>query len=116
MVNEVDSDATGFMKFPQFLFLMAKKIDNLVAEDEIREAFKVFDCDGNGFISRSELRHVMMNLGEKMDEEECQYLVDQADRDSDATGFMKFPQFLFLMAKKIDNLVAEDEIREAFKV
>ena len=68
-----------------------------MAEDEIREAFKVFDCvsyivrkivnhlrknifsltqDGNGFISRSELRHVMMNLGEKMDEEECQYLVD----------------------------------------
>ena len=32
--------------------------------------------DGNGFINRMELRHVMMNLGEKMSEEECDALVD----------------------------------------
>ena len=32
--------------------------------------------DGNGFISRSELKHVMMNLGEKMSEEECNSLVE----------------------------------------
>ena len=71
-------------------------MDSLVAEDEIREAFTVFDVvrtkkrealikilrgflhhqDGNGFISRSELKHVMMNLGEKMSEEECNSLVE----------------------------------------
>ena len=33
------------------------------SEEEIREAFKVFDKDGNGFISAAELRHVMTNLG-----------------------------------------------------
>lgn len=33
------------------------------SEDEIGEAFKVFDKDGNGFISAAELRHVMTNLG-----------------------------------------------------
>lgn len=38
--------------------------------DEIREAFKVFDKDGNGFISAAELRHVMTNLGEKLTDEE----------------------------------------------
>ena len=27
---------------------------------------KVFDRDGNGFISSAELRHVMTNLGEKL--------------------------------------------------
>ena len=27
------------------------------SEEELREAFKVFDKDGNGFISASELRH-----------------------------------------------------------
>ena len=32
--------------------------------------------DGNGFINRMELRHVMMNLGEKMTEDECDCLVD----------------------------------------
>jgi calmodulin len=28
------------------------------SEEEIKEAFKVFDKDGNGFISAAELRHV----------------------------------------------------------
>ena len=32
--------------------------------------------DGNGHITRSELRHVMMNMGEKLSEEECDFLVD----------------------------------------
>ena len=32
--------------------------------------------DGNGYINRVELRHVMMNLGEKMTEEECDSMVD----------------------------------------
>ena len=32
-------------------------------EEELIEAFKVFDRDGNGFISAAELRHVMTNLG-----------------------------------------------------
>jgi len=33
------------------------------SEEEIKEAFKVFDKDGNGYISAAELRHVMTNLG-----------------------------------------------------
>ena len=35
------------------------------------EAFKVFDRDGNGFISAAELRHVMTNLGEKLTGNAC---------------------------------------------
>ena len=35
-------------------------------EEELIEAFKVFDRDGNGFISAAELRHVMTNLGARV--------------------------------------------------
>merc|ERR1719450_31651 len=45
---------------------MARKMKDTDTEEELIEAFKVFDRDGNGFISAAELRHVMTNLGEKL--------------------------------------------------
>ena len=43
MINDVDSDGSGTVQFPEFLNMMAKKVSDLAAEDEIREAFRVFD-------------------------------------------------------------------------
>ena len=43
MINEVDKDGTGLVEFPVFLYMMARKENDETAEDEIREAFKVFD-------------------------------------------------------------------------
>ena len=43
MANEVDKDGTGSIDFPEFLAMMAMKINEQNAEDEIREAFRVFD-------------------------------------------------------------------------
>ena len=50
--------------------MMARKMKDTDSEEEILEAFKVFDKDGNGFISAAELRHIMTNLGEKLTDEE----------------------------------------------
>merc|ERR1711994_928711 len=79
MVNEVDKDATGTIKFPNFLDLMSIKFSDNNAEDEIREAFKVFDGDGNGYINRQELRSVMMNLGEKLSDVEIEGLINDEE-------------------------------------
>ncbi len=38
--------------------MMARKMKDTDSEEEIREAFRVFDKDGNGFISAAELRFV----------------------------------------------------------
>ena len=43
MVNEIDKDAKGIIKFPEYLQMMAKKFSDDNAEDEIRETFCVFD-------------------------------------------------------------------------
>ena len=45
-------------------------------EEDIIEAFRVFDKDGNGTISAAELRHVMTNLGEKLTDEEVRARAD----------------------------------------
>jgi calmodulin len=51
-------------------------------EAEIKEAFRVFDKEGNGYISAAELRHVLTNLGERLKDEE----VDEMIREADLTG------------------------------
>ena len=73
----------GTIDFPEFLTMMARKIKVTDSEEELREAFRVFDKDGNGFISAAELRHVMTNLGEKLTDEEVDEMIREADMDGD---------------------------------
>ena len=73
----------GTIDFPEFLTMMARKMKDTDSEEEIREAFRVFDKDGNGFISAAELRHVMTNLGEKLKDEEVDEMIREADIDGD---------------------------------
>ena len=51
MINEVDADGNGTNDFPEFLTMMARKMKDTDSEEEIREVFRVFDKDGNGFLS-----------------------------------------------------------------
>lgn len=51
--------------------------------------------DGNGYISRLELRAVMMNMGERLTDEECDQLVDEADIDGD--GQINYEEFYLMM-------------------
>lgn len=61
MVNQVDKDGTGSIDFPEFLMMMALKVDADNAEDEIREAFQVFDGVRNKLVhSQSEIQMLMI--------------------------------------------------------
>jgi len=95
MVNAVDKDGSGMIDFPEFLMMMALKADYENAEDQIREAFQVFDGDGNGFINRGELACVMSNLGEKLEPEEIQSMIDECDLDGD--GQINYEEFYAMM-------------------
>ena len=66
MINEVDADGNGTIDFPEFLTMMARKMRDTDSEEEIKEAFKVFDRDNNGFISAAELKHVMISIGARL--------------------------------------------------
>ena len=45
--------------------------------------FQVFDKNGDGYISASELRHVMTTLGEKLTDDEVDEMIREADIDGD---------------------------------
>eukprot|EP01087_Luapelamoeba_hula_P016320 TRINITY_DN5016_c0_g1_i1.p2 TRINITY_DN5016_c0_g1~~TRINITY_DN5016_c0_g1_i1.p2 ORF type:complete len:150 (-),score=53.33 TRINITY_DN5016_c0_g1_i1:57-506(-) len=98
MIQEVDTDNNGTIDFPEFLTLMARKMQDSEGEEEIREAFKVFDKEGHGFISAAELRHVMTNLGEKLTDEEVDEMIREADPDGD--GQINYEEFVKMMMAK----------------
>lgn len=98
MINEVDADGNGTIDFPEFLNLMARKMKDTDSEEELKEAFRVFDKDQNGFISAAELRHVMTNLGEKLTDEEVDEMIREADVDGD--GQINYEEFVKVMMAK----------------
>lgn len=83
MINEVDCDGNGVIDFPEFLSMQARKMRDTDGEEELLEAFRVFDVNGSGFISAAEFRHVMTNLGECLSDEEIDEMFRQADVDCD---------------------------------
>ena len=79
--------------------MMALKMAEANVEDEILEAFKVFDKDGNGLISARELKHVMGNLGESLSEDEVEAMIKEADTDGD--GSINYAEFFTMVSKSI---------------
>ena len=98
MINDVDVDGNGTIDFPEFLTIMARKMKDTDSEEEIREAFRVFNKSGNGFISGAELKHVMNNLGEKLTDEEIDEMIRESDIDGD--GYVNYKEFVTMMTSK----------------
>jgi len=80
-------------------------------EDKWKEAFGLFDRDGDGKISSSELGTVMRALGQNPTEAEVKEIVKGVG--SDAVDFNRFKDVMHKNRKDVD---AEKEMREAFKV
>lgn len=68
MIHEIDVDGDGEIQFEEFLLLFSRQAKKSAPEEdeELKQAFKVFDADGNGTISKAELKRVMDMLGEKL--------------------------------------------------
>lgn len=99
MINEVDFDGNGRIDFQEFISMMARQMKNPMDEElELRESFKVFDKNGDGYISASELRHVMTTLGEKLSDEEVEEMIREADIDGD--GKVNYQEFVKMMLAK----------------
>lgn len=87
---------------------------------EYRDAFSLFDKDGNGYLTKEELGHVMHQLGQWARMEELQEMLAEIDTDGD--GNVSFEEFVEILLNITDSdqdssaAQEEQELRDAFKV
>lgn len=73
----------GKIDFPEFAAMMADKLESKDSETEIQDAFKIFDKDGNGFISSLEMREIIMGFDDTLTETEVDEMIQEVDLDGD---------------------------------
>ncbi|XP_063889044.1 neo-calmodulin-like isoform X1 [Scylla paramamosain] len=98
LMGEVETCGDGIIEFNEFLQMMSKKLKDIGNEDELKEAFKVFDKKNSGYLSSTELRHVMTSMGEKMSEQEVEDMIKEAAPNGD--GRVNYEEFVNIIARK----------------
>merc|ERR1712046_200600 len=85
MIADVDENNDGTIDFEEFTMLMKMQMTHQDNTENLTKAFKVFDADGSGSITREELHKVMTTLGEPLTEEEVDIMMRDADKDGGGT-------------------------------
>ncbi|ELU09134.1 hypothetical protein CAPTEDRAFT_228814 [Capitella teleta] len=90
------------------------QVEHLTDEEiqEYKEAFAMFDKDGDGTISTKELGIVMRSLGQNPTESELQEIINEVDMDGNGT--IDFEEFVVMMAKQ--QCLGPEELEQAFRM
>ncbi|KAL1192547.1 putative calcium-binding protein CML17 [Cardamine amara subsp. amara] len=108
LIDKADSKSNGLVEFPEFVALVSpellssSKIMTPYTEEQLLRLFRIFDTDGNGFITAAELAHSMAKLGHALTVAELTGMIKEADSDGD--GRINFQEF----AKAINSAAFDD--------
>ena len=80
--------------------------------EEFKQAFALFDKDGNGHVDANELGQVLASLGQIPTEDELKRMISEVD--GDMNGTIEFAELLQMMKSKMSKKENEEEIQEAF--
>ena len=92
--EEIDFNNDGSINFSEFLTVNMKK-EKICNEDILQKAFKLFDLDGNGFITIDELKETIPL--EIQNNQQWIDIVKEVDQDGDCQ--ISFDEFKIMMEK-----------------
>merc|ERR1712045_1063786 len=81
--------------------------------DDLKASFDMFDKDGNGTISHSELKSVMRRFGQNLSDSEVRDMIRSVDIDRN--NEIDFKEFVHLMKSRI-SLDPDYELKLAFQM
>lgn len=94
LIQKADTNSNGLVEFSEFVALVAPELlpaKSPYTDDQLKQLFKMFDRDGNGYITAAELAHSMAKLGHALTAEELTGMIKEADTDGD--GRINFQEF-----------------------
>ncbi|GLV32829.1 Troponin C at 41C [Carabus blaptoides fortunei] len=98
IITEVDADGSGQLEFDEFCTLASRFLveeDEAAMLQELKEAFRLYDKAGNGYITTETLREILKELDDKITPNDLDMMI--AEIDSDGSGTVDFDEFMEVM-------------------
>jgi len=98
IILEVDDDGSGLLEFEEFAQLAAKFLleeDLTELKKELREAFRIYDKEGVGYITNDVFVEILRELDPKLTQENLDDIIQEIDEDG--SGTVDFEEFMAMM-------------------
>ena len=98
LIREYDKDDSGTIELNEFMKLMTNKIKEQEEVNQLIEMFEVFDRNGDGLLSKDEIKNLFDSINEEISDEILEEFIKEADLDND--GKINFQEFVNLLTMK----------------
>ncbi|XP_064085628.1 troponin C, isotype gamma-like isoform X1 [Macrobrachium nipponense] len=98
VIAETDEDGSGQLEFEEFVSLAAKFLieeDEESLKAELKEAFRIYDKEGNGFITTDVLKEILSEIDNKLTPADLDGIIEEVDEDG--SGTLDFDEFMEMM-------------------
>eukprot|EP00998_Keelungia_sp_KM082_P009614 NODE_5797_length_676_cov_56.606557_g5774_i0.p1 GENE.NODE_5797_length_676_cov_56.606557_g5774_i0~~NODE_5797_length_676_cov_56.606557_g5774_i0.p1 ORF type:complete len:186 (+),score=42.69 NODE_5797_length_676_cov_56.606557_g5774_i0:91-648(+) len=104
MIREVDEDGSGAIDFQEFLALMSKQMNDSEIEEQMRDAFRGFDGNDNGYVTAEELQQAVYEISrEKLSDAEIDDIVLECKPDANwQDNGISYEEFIEFMCNTKD--------------
>ncbi|XP_062705800.1 troponin C isoform X1 [Aedes albopictus] len=99
LIDEEDPEETGRVNFDQFANIASNFLiedeDSEAIQQELKEAFRMYDREGNGYITTSTLKEILAALDDKLTNDDLDGMINEID--ADGSGTVDFDEFMEMM-------------------